>query len=379
MRILLYSTNWWPHIGGVEVLGVQFVRELRRRGHEVVVVTNQDPPELAAEGEVAGVRIVRAPFLRALESNDIEAVASARGRLAELGRYLAPHIVHVYAAFADAFFPRSAFRRKPTLVTLHEDKGPYLTREHGTLWPTVRDAAWVTACSEDIFDAFRRSVPGREASSSVIRNALPVPQRRPAAPSFDPPVILMIGRVTDQKGFDLGLEAIAHLRARHPSMSVVIAGDGQARAALERQAADLGLADLVDFRGWVDPGRVPALLEAASLVAMPSRFEPFGLVALQAAQMGRPVVGFAVGGLREVVDHGVTGLLADPEDVEGLAASLDRLLSRPAEAAALGTAGAARARDDSAWKAHVDAYESLYERLAASDHAPRSPSGAAVL
>ena len=90
---------------------------------------------------------------------------------------------------------------------------------------------------------------------------------------------------------------------------MVIAGNGTDRAQLERQAAELGLREVVDFIGWVAPDKVPELINSATIVLMPSRWEGLPSVALQASMMARPVLATSVGGLPEVVVHGETGLL----------------------------------------------------------------------
>jgi glycosyltransferase involved in cell wall biosynthesis len=198
----------------------------------------------------------------------------------------------------------------------------------------------------------------------VIPNALPDHAVPKTPASFEPPRLLMIGRLTARKGFDLGLQAMARVFAAYPGSRVTIAGEGEQRSELERQAQALGLGQVVEFLGWVDPEQVPALIRSSSLVVMPSRSESFGMVALQAAHMQRALVGFAVGGLPEVISHGVTGLLAAPENVDELVSHLVRLLADPPAAAALAAAAFRRARGAWSWEAHLGAYEALYERLA---------------
>ena len=100
------------------------------------------------------------------------------------------------------------------------------------------------------------------------------------------------------------------------------------------------------------------------MVVMPSRFEPFGLVALEAGQARRPVVAFAVDGLVEAVDHDVSGLLVPPGDVEALADAMVRVATEPGLADRLGDGGHDPARAAADWDAHVSAHEDLYAGLA---------------
>ena len=93
----------------------------------------------------------------------------------------------------------------------------------------------------------------------------------------------------EDKGFDLALRAFAALASRHPQARIVIAGDGPERAVLATLAHALGIAERVDILGWVHPDGVAALIDAATIVVIPSRREPAGLVPLEAALRGRPV------------------------------------------------------------------------------------------
>jgi glycosyltransferase involved in cell wall biosynthesis len=186
-----------------------------------------------------------------------------------------------------------------------------------------------------------------------------------------------VGRIGSlaEKGFDLALEALRALGERFPGARLRIAGDGAGRAALEERAAALGVADRVEFLGFVHPDRVLALMNESAVVLMPSRVpEGFGLVALQAAQMARPVVATRVGGVAEVVAHGETGLLVAPGDAAGLARAVASLFDDPARAARMGRAARRRAETLFGWERHVDAYDELLQRLARAER----PEAAAV-
>ena len=191
-----------------------------------------------------------------------------------------------------------------------------------------------------------------------------MPSVAPAPLPFAPPTLLCLGRVVDDKGFDLAIRALAEIRRRVPAARLVVAGDGPARTALAHEAATLGLADAVEFTGWVRPDEVPSLLNRATVVLVPSRWqEAFGLVALQAAQMARPVVATDVGGLPEVVLDGSTGLIVPPESPAAIAEAVSALLEDPARARALGLAARARAERTFGFASFVGAHERLYARV----------------
>jgi len=182
----------------------------------------------------------------------------------------------------------------------------------------------------------------------------------------DTPRLLCLGRLVPDKGFDLALAAFALIIERFPQVRLVVAGDGSERPKLEQQAVRLGLEGVVDFIGWVAPESVPALVSTSTVVVMPSRYEPFGLVALDAALMARPIVASRVGGLSEVVRHQQTGLLVEKEDSRALADAISFLLDHSETARRMGQMARQRALDVFSWERCINAYDSLYRKLIVS-------------
>jgi glycosyltransferase involved in cell wall biosynthesis len=133
---------------------------------------------------------------------------------------------------------------------------------------------------------------------------------------------------------------------------------------LRDQAETLGLAARVNFAGSLDRGRIYDLIDRCGIVIMPSRIEPFGLVALEAAQRARPVIAAAVDGLPEVVRHGETGLLVPPDDVTALAAAIAELATDPDRARRLGAQAYRHALEFFRWEGFVGAYEDVLTRIA---------------
>jgi glycogen(starch) synthase len=193
----------------------------------------------------------------------------------------------------------------------------------------------------------------------------PVPDLIPTPLPQDPVRLLCLGRVVADKGFDLALSALSLLAERYPQIRLTIAGDGPARSDLEHQAAKLGLAHAVEFPGWVDPSRVPELINESTVVVIPSRWFQEGLpvVSMEAAQMARPIVATRVGGLPEAVVDQVTGLLVEREDHETLAEAIAYLVEHPEVSERMGQAGRQRARDLFSLERYVDEFEALYQRL----------------
>jgi D-inositol-3-phosphate glycosyltransferase len=163
----------------------------------------------------------------------------------------------------------------------------------------------------------------------------------------DPPVVLFVGRIQPLKGLRIAVEALALLE-RSDTQLVVVGGPSGADGPAELEAARervnaLGLADRVRFVPPQPHHLLSTYYRAADVVIVPSRSESFGLVALEAAACGIPVVAAAVGGLTTVVDDGRTGLLVESRDPQAFAAALNSVLGSPEGAAALGASAAGKA------------------------------------
>src|SRR4051794_37337377 len=197
--------------------------------------------------------------------------------------------------------------------------------------------------------------PGDRAGA---RTALGLPQDRP--------VLLFVGRIQPLKGLDVAVRALAELRDRG-AVLVAVGGpsglDGEVEATKVRLLAEeLGVEDRIR---WIDPQPhylLSTFYRAADVVLVPSRSESFGLVALEAAACGTPVVAAAVGGLRTLVDHGRTGFLVEGRDPRSYAAHIDELLANPQLANVIGMRAAVRARQYT-WKLAAAQLRRVYSNL----------------
>lgn len=167
--------------------------------------------------------------------------------------------------------------------------------------------------------------------------------------------ILYVGQLIRGKGVDLLLRAVACLTS---DFELTIVGSGNARAALEKLCATLHIAHKVRFAGWVNPADLGSYYAAAKVVAVPSRWaEPFGMIGLEAMHYGRPVAAFAVGGIPDWLEHGVTGLLAPEMDVRALGAAIQTLLRDPALCARLGRQAQESVRTKFTFDGYLDRLE----------------------
>ncbi|MGQ0830848.1 MAG: glycosyltransferase [Microthrixaceae bacterium] len=163
------------------------------------------------------------------------------------------------------------------------------------------------------------------------------------------PVLLFVGRIQPLKGLDVAVRALAALGRSDATLVVVGGASGPAGGAelerIDKLVAELGLAEQIRFVDPVPHHLLSTYYRAADVCLVPSRSESFGLVALEAAACGTPVVAAAVGGLRTLVDHERTGFLVEDRDPAAFAARVADILTGPNVAAALSTRAAQRARD----------------------------------
>ena len=364
MRVLFWSETFWPRVGGVERLAAGLVPALRDRGHELSVVTWVDDGE-TAEGCFQGIPVHRVPFFAGAGREGAARTMEQLDEVRRLKRRFAPDLVHVNSCGRSAWFHLATqAAAAPTLVTVHQPLAAGLDARDTVTGRLLATASWITCCSEAVLATVRRHVPSMAARASVIENALPEVCAAPPPPLV-PPRLLFVGRLVPEKGLDAVLGALAPLFRRVPRPRLVVAGDGPLRPQLEAQVAERGLGAHVRFLGAVPPEAVRELMAEASVVVVPSRIEGFGLVALEAALMGRPVVATRAGGLELVVEHGRTGLLVEVDDGAGFVRAIETLIDEPAAARRLGEAARRRARERFDWERHVRAYDDLYRRLAA--------------
>lgn len=174
---------------------------------------------------------------------------------------------------------------------------------------------------------------------------------------LDAPLLLAMGRLHENKAFDVLLHALAKL----PEAWLWIAGEGVEAAKLSKLATELGVADRVRFLGWRNDS--DALLQACDIFVCPSRQEPLGNIVLEAWAAGKPVVAAAAAGPVSLIGDDEAGLIVPVDDPDGLAAGIRALIADPANAARLAVEGHRRFEESYTEKAVVAQYQRFFERV----------------
>ena len=353
-RVLILSWEYPPIVeGGLARHVRKLAEQLVARDLEVHVLT-RGGGRLAAKENRHGVIVhrVREPDF---PKDDLDAFISwvdhmnedMRAAGAELVEEIGPDLVHSHDwLVAGAARKLAADAGVPWLVTVHAteygrhqgwvDKHPQ-SHIHAVERRMVRDADRVITCSHymrrhvaDVFGvrASKITAIANGIDPSDLQTVADLPRLRARYAQPDERLILLVGRLVYEKGFHLALDALPGLIERLGKVRFLIAGSGTAEAELKEQAERLGLMEHGSFVGWTGDDELHSLYRIADLCLVPSIYEPFGLVALEAMASGCPCIVADTGGLREVVPGGGrVGLRFRPKDSKSLGRMAEQILT----------------------------------------------------
>ena len=368
MKILFWTPTFWPDVGGIQLISMRHIQSLKNQGHDCVVLTSFGRVEAPAISDLDGILIYRFPIIQAFQNKDLRQLFAIQKEIETIKRSFSPDLEHLNFGGATPIgfiYLRSlTVQPIPLVVALH---GSVLGLDGGVDSVTsqiLRKANWTTACSAAILDDARQILPEIASRSSVVYLGCADVDISPTPLPFEDVRILCLGRLVPEKGFDVAISAFAQVVATYPNIRLIIAGDGSARTSLEQQVDNLHLTSRVKFTGKIEPQMVYELINKTTMLVVPSRWrEAFGLVALEAAQMARPVIASRVGGLVEAVLDGETGLLVESENIPAFAESIVWMIENPERAVQMGLAGYNRTRTDFSWEKYSNAYDSIYRRV----------------
>jgi glycosyltransferase involved in cell wall biosynthesis len=399
---IICPTYWYPqHANDTQATYVHDInRHLVRRGHSVTVVTPGDR-SLARSDMFDGVKIVRFPLEL---PPDLTYGRVAQSRVSWLGKFarvvVMAHYMEaqyrailtevrenggdvIHAHWAIPTGPAAVLAagklQLPSVITMHGGD-VYVNPEQGYDFPTrwyvrpalrwtLRHAGALTAITEDCRQhALRAGAPAEHIrlvfNGTDLRRFSPEDHGSHGDSRFGSNMIFACRQLFPRKGIRFLLEAAAALKPQFPDLKIVLAGDGFERPELVRLASELGIASDVTFLGWVPNADLPQYYRAAAVSVIPSLEEGFGIPAAEAMGCEVAVVASDAGGLPEVVENGVTGLVVPRGDANALAQAIGSLLADPQRRRSMGQAGRARALRLFDWDRSAEQFEEIYREVA---------------
>lgn len=389
IKVLMLSWEYPPVlVGGLGRHVHALATRLARAGHEVTVATRH-APGAALDEMVDGVRVVRAPedppripldtphllawtmaFNHTLTRTALRATAGERYDLVHAHDWLVTHAAvtmrhHLGVPMVATVHATEVGRHQGWLA------GDLSRSIHSVEWWLGREATRVLVCSEYMRNEVTALFGLPADRIEVIPNGVDLPlwkatpaQVRSARATFagPGPLIGFAGRLVHEKGVQHLLNAVPRLRRQHGDVRVVIAGDGPHRAELETAARRLGIASSVTFAGFLGPA-LPSTMACTDAMVVPSLYEPFGLVALEAAAAGAPLAVSATGGLAEIVRPGVTGVTFPAADDAALAEAVGMQLGDRGGALRMARAAGLMVRRRFGWDSVAERTAEIYERV----------------
>ncbi|MGA8940688.1 MAG: N-acetyl-alpha-D-glucosaminyl L-malate synthase BshA [Acidobacteriaceae bacterium] len=370
----------YPTYGGSGVVATELGIELAARGHEIHFITYSQPFRLT--GREANIRYHEVPVsnypLFEYPPYDL-ALAT---RMAEVAEFHSLDLLHVHYAIphsVSALLARQMLaargRHLPFITTLHGTDITLVGLDRSYLPITrfgIDESDGVTAISEHLRERTRENL-GITRDIEVIRNFVNcdfytrnpelVAQQRPRFAKPGESLLVHLSNFRPVKRVLDVIETFTRVSRALPARLLLI-GDGPDRSAAEFLAMRLGIADRVDFVGKQE--NVNELLALSDLMLMPSEMESFGLAALEAMACRVPAVATRVGGVPELIEDGVNGLLFDVGDVDGMTAGAISILSDPALLERMSTAARRTAQDHFCASRIIPLYERYYERIVAA-------------
>lgn len=375
-----------PDAGGQNVYVAQLARQLARRGHEVVVYTRRDDPELPERVVTDdGVRVVHVPAGPAAPIPKDELLPY----MEEFGTWLArrwvvepPDVVHAHFWMSGIAAVTGARAPGVPVVQTYHALGTVKRRYQGAADTSPIEriaieaavgrecAAVIATCADEVAELSAMGL-GRDRVH-VVPCGVDPEQFKPVAGARRahgmPRRLLTVGRLVPRKGFDRAIRALADV----PGAELLIAGGPEpallgAEPEAERLwalAEEYRVADRVTLLGGVNPARMPRLMSGADLVLSVPRYEPFGIVPVEAMACCAPVLATAVGGQLDTVVDGVTGVHVPADESHGdnddLGATVRELLDDPVRLGRYGAAGRRRVLAHYTWDRVTDGVVRVY-------------------
>ena len=388
MRVLMVSWEYPPVIvGGLGRHVHHLAIDLAGMGHEVTVITRRPSgtdslTHPTTDERSDGVRVIAVaedPHEFRFGTDMMSWTLAMAHSFVRAGlRVLAgdqetawvPDVVHAHDwLVAHPAITLAEFFDVPLVATIHATEagrhsgwvsGSTNRQVHSVEWWLANEADALITCSESMRDEVNRLFGPEEIQ--VIHNGIDV-DTWPFAPrpqTAGPAELLFAGRLEYEKGVQDLLAALPRVRRTHPGTTLTIAGTGTQLDWLMETARKHKVTRSVRFVGALDHNALVAAMQRCAAIVLPSRYEPFGIVALEAAATGIPLVVSTAGGLGEAVDDGMSGFTFQPADVAGIATAIRKTLDDPAAAAVRARRARDRLTEDFSWREVAERTEGVY-------------------
>ena len=353
-NLVVFSSEFPPHLLGGLGTHIQYMVEALRDSFAIRVVL----PARAGYRPMEGVRLEQVPVAAEPDSVEFWLDYAHRASLAAAELEVGGSVILQCHDWATALAGVAARRllRRPLVFNVHLPQREPRAVAMENIGLMAADIVIVNS------RAVREEIEGRKLPVrriEIVPNGVDLDVFRPGEgwPAHSG-YVLFAGRLVPQKGVDVLIRAFAVLLHRLDA-KLVVAGDGPLELYLERLVKYSGIPDKVSFRHWQSGANLVELFQHAAAVAVPSLYEPFGIVALEAMACGRAAVASNTGGLAEIVEHGVDGYLVEPGDYLDIARRLVWVLTVPEAARRMGEA-ARRKAEQYSWRAAAGATARLY-------------------
>lgn len=403
MRVLLVTTVYPPAIGGPSLQTRQIADGLLRRGMEPYVVAFG---QAEASEQANGVTVQRLDPARAMVPGALGRQVYLYRRMLRIIDRVRPDVVHVQVLGPLGLATGLACRRRgvPALLKYSDDlvwtklnRGRTRAR---TFFPGVFRAGlrarWFTRIQSVMLGVFARVWATSPFLEAQLREVFGLPDRRifgfpnlvevgrfegaplpRPRPAGAPVRVLTASRLQPWKGVETAIRAVARLAPGVATLRIVGTGRPHMRRHLEAVVRELGVEDRVELAGAVPPGEIVREFADADVFLLPTEYEPFGIVFVEAMAAGLPVLATRAGGVPSIVPQDEAGVLLEPRDVDGFAAALAALAADPGRRERMGRAGRARARRVYDLETRLDELTAVYREMLREAPRPARLSAAA--
>ncbi len=374
LDIMMFSrySPFDPRAGGGEVVEWNTMLELAKRGHNINIVIGKN------------MRLPKVPNVtfHLIPSYSRRGIIDSASAIMYLGKSLNANNIDVIHGFHPEMVLTNLFHkifRKPIIHEIHfpqlypytlEEILNYRNRPKAIRWALhLRCDKLAAICSERVVTPsnFMKNLIAKtynlsEEKISIVpngvdENILQIQRQNQRSNEFK---LLFIGRLVQQKGIDILLKSLKKIVENNKNIKLNIVGEGNQRREYLQLAKDLKILDYIEFSGFLDGSEKIKYLIESDISIVPSRSESFGIVVAEGMAAGLPVVGSNVGGISELIEHDVTGVLVPPDNVQALTDAIIYLMENPDKRQSIGKAAKKFVENNFTWEKRVDKIEQIY-------------------